>query len=71
MIIDSLGTAVAGNSWGAFALLPSWAEVGAGTYGNLNLLSQANVEEFGLIYKVNYEIRFSKEGWPPDVYINL
>lgn len=71
MIIDSLGTAVAGNSWGAFALLPSWAEVGTGTYGNLNLLSQANVEEFGLLYKVNYEIRYSKEGWPPDVYINL
>jgi hypothetical protein len=71
MIIDSLGTAVAGNTWGAFTLLPNWAEVGTGPYGNLNLLSQANVEEFGLIYKVNYEIRFSKEGWPPDVYINL
>lgn len=71
MIIDSLGTAVAGNTWGAFKLLPDWAEVGTGPYGKLNLLSQANVEEFGLIYKVNYEIRFSKEGWPPDVYINL
>lgn len=71
MIIDSLGTAVAGNTWGAFALLPNWAEVGTGPYGNLNLLSQANVEEFGLLYKVNYEIRYSKEGWPPDVYINL
>jgi hypothetical protein len=71
MIIDSLGTAVAGNTWGAFKLLPDWGEVGTGIYGNLNLLSQANVEEFGMLYKVNYEIRFSKEGWPPDVYINL
>jgi len=71
MIIDSLGTAVAGNTWAAFKLLPDWAEVGSGPYGKMNLLSQANVEEFGLLYKVNYEIRYSKEGWPPDVYINL
>jgi hypothetical protein len=71
IIIDSLGTAVSGNTWGPFKLLPDWGEVGTGIYGNLNLLSQANVEEFGLLYKVNYEIRYSKEGWPPDVYINL
>lgn len=71
IIIDSLGTAVAGNSWGPFQLLPGWAEVGTGPYGKLNLLSQANVEEFGTLYKVNYEIRYSKEGWPPNVYINL
>ena len=71
IIIDSLGTAVAGNSWGPFQLLPGWAEVGSGPYGKMNLLSQANVEEYGALYKVNYEIRYSKEGWPPDVYINL
>lgn len=71
IIIDSLGTAVAGNSWGPFQLLPGWAEIGAGPYGKHNLLSQANVEEYGTLYKVNYEVRYSKEGWPPDVYINL
>jgi len=66
-----LGTATAGNSWGVFQLIPAWGPTGTGTYGNQNLLSQVNVEEFGLLYKVLYEIRYSKEGWPPDVYINI
>jgi len=66
-----LGTATGGNSWGVFQLIPAWGPTGTGTYGNQNLLSQVNVEEFGLLYKVLYEIRYSKEGWPPDVYANI
>jgi hypothetical protein len=71
MLIDSLGVAVSGNAWAAFKLLPDWGVVGAGPNGNMNLLSQANVEEYGTLYKVTYEIRYSSQGWPPDVYINL
>jgi hypothetical protein len=39
-----------------------------GTFGPVFLLSQVNVEDFGIIYKVNYEIRYSKEGWSDKVY---
>ena len=66
-----LGTATATQSWGIFQLIPAWGPIGAGTYGNTNLLSQVNVEEFGSLYKVMYEIRYSPEGWPFDVYINI
>jgi hypothetical protein len=66
-----LGTATGGNSWGIFQLIPAWGPTGTGDFGNQNLLSQVNVEEYGLLYKVLYEIRYSKEGWPPDVYQNI
>lgn len=67
-----LGTATSTNSWGAsFPLIPAWGPTGSGLYGNQNLLSQINVEEFGSLFKVMYEIRYSKEGWPPDVYVNI
>lgn len=66
-----LGSATATNAWGVFQLLPAWAPVGTGTYGKVNLLSQVNIEEYGLLYKIMYEIRYSKEGWPPNVYSNI
>lgn len=66
-----LGTATGGNSWGVFQLIPAWGPTGTGTYGNQNLLSQVNVEEYGTLYKIMYEIRYSKEGWTPDVYVNI
>jgi hypothetical protein len=67
-----LGTATDTNSWGAsFPLIPSWGPTGVGIHGNQNLLSQINVEEYGSLFKVMYEIRYSKEGWPPDVYVNI
>lgn len=66
-----LGTATGSNSWGIFQLIPAWGPTGMGTYGKQNLLSQINVEEYGALYKVIYEIRYSKEGWPPDVYANI
>lgn len=66
-----LNTATAGNAWGVFVLIPAWGPTGSGKWGNANLLSQVNVEEYGSLYKVIYEIRYSKEGWPPDVYKNI
>ena len=66
-----LGSATATRSWGVFNLIPLWGPAGTGTYGKQNLLSQVNVEEYGALYKVIYEIRYSKEGWPPDVYVNI
>ncbi len=66
-----LASATATNSWGIFQLLPAWAPVGSGDFGKRNLLSQINVEEYGLLYKIMYEIRYSKDGWPPNVYANI
>jgi len=67
-----LNTATSTDSWGVFKLLPAWAPKGtvAGV-GHMNLLSQVNVEEFGALYKINYEIRYSKTGWSNRVYINI
>ena len=67
-----LNSATATYSWGIFALLPAWAPVGVGSGGgNVNLLSQVNVEEFGSLYKISYEVRYSKVGWHSSVYTNI
>lgn len=67
-----LNNATATTSWGIFDLLPDWAPVGTvGGVGHVNLLSQVNVEAFGSLYKVNYEIRYSKAGWDAFVYVNV
>jgi len=43
----------------------------AGTNYSQLLLSQASTEVFsGAIYKVSFEIKFSKVGWHPSVYLN-
>jgi hypothetical protein len=40
------------------------------TYDSKNqlLLSQVNVEDYGLLYKVNYEIRYNRNGYAKAVY---
>ena len=66
-----LGTASNTRSWGILDLLPTWAPVGVGPFGNKNLLSQVNVEEYGSLFKIAYEVRYSKDGWTNLVYINI
>lgn len=71
-ILGYLNTATATTSWDTFDLLPDWAPVGtASGVGNKNLLSQINVEMFGSLYKVMYEIRYAKAGWDAFVYRNI
>ena len=71
-LLALLNSATDTDSWGIFALLPAWAPVGVGSGGgNVNLLSQINVEEFGSLYKIMYEIRYSKVGWHSSVYTNI
>jgi hypothetical protein len=70
-LVASVGTTTSDENWGTTTLLPAWAPVGTGEYGNKNLLSQANVEEIGALFKVMYEIRFSEEGWDQRVYAAL
>lgn len=67
-----LGTATSTNSWGVFKLIPDYGPIGTSDLGyNKNLLSQVNVEEYGLLYKVMYEIRYSVAGWNSMVYKNI
>jgi hypothetical protein len=71
-ILSYLNKATSTTAWGSWDLLPNWAIVGtASGVGNKNLLSQVNVEEFGSLYKVMYEIRYAKNGWDSKVYINI
>jgi hypothetical protein len=71
-LLALLNTASATNSWGVFNLLPAWAPIGTViNIGHVNLLSQVNVEQFGSLYKINYEIRYSKTGWDDYVYTNI
>jgi hypothetical protein len=71
-LLALLNTATATATWGVFELLPAWAPIGTvATIGNKNLLSQVNVEQFGSLYKINYEIRYSKTGWDDYVYTNI
>ena len=70
-LLGYLNSATSTTAWGVFDLIPSWAPVGTviGT-GHVNLLTQVNVEMFGSLYKVNYEIRYSSVGWFSQVYVN-
>jgi hypothetical protein len=71
-ILGYLNQATATTAWGSWELLPDWATVGtAPPVGNRNLLSQVNVESYGSLYKVTYEIRFAERGWDVDVYKNI
>ena len=52
-------------------LLPSYmgtAFVTATGSRNQLLLAQVNVEDFGSLYKVNYEIRYNRDGYVAAVY---
>ena len=54
-------------------LLPSYMGTAyvAGTSPNTRnqlLLAQVNVEDFGSLYKVNYEIRYNRDGYVAAVY---
>lgn len=38
---------------------------------NQLLLTQSNVESFGTLFKVSYEVKFSLPGWHTDVYLRI
>jgi len=68
-ILGYLGKSTPTTAWGSWELLPDWAPVGTvADVGPKNLLSQVNVEEYGSLYKVMYEIRYNVNGWDSNVY---
>jgi hypothetical protein len=75
--LDLLGTTSFNNTWNTQLpkIVPDYAGPAAGwtsssdngSYNQL-LLSQVNIQDFGSLYKVNYEVRYSIQGWPSEVY---
>lgn len=68
-LISRVGKTSGTNSFNSIALLPSYMGTTFvnGTKHQL-LLAQVNTEDFGSLYKVNYEIRFNREGYVASVY---
>ena len=68
-MIARVGKTSGTNQFNSIALLPSYAGT-TFTNGTLHqlLLAQVNCEDFGSLYKVNYEVRFNREGYNASVY---
>jgi hypothetical protein len=74
-MVDYLGTTSRDNDWSSVlpSIIPAYAGTSwissaeNGSYNQL-LLSQVNVEDYGLLFKVNYEVRYSVVGWNDQVY---
>jgi len=80
IIRDAVGKTSSANTFGGIKLLPdhlgtTWQSNVKGTLRNTILLSQASFEDYCVpvgaapkIVKINYEIRFNREGYPAEVY---
>jgi len=80
-IRDAVGKTSASNSFSGVKLLPDhlgtvWTVTLKGTARNTIMLSQASFEDYCVpaganpkIVKINYEVRFSREGYPAEVYL--
>jgi hypothetical protein len=74
-MLSYLGTTSRDNDWSSVLpkIVPDYAgtawvsSVENGEFNQL-LLSQVNVQDYGLLYKVNYEVRYSVQGWHDKVY---
>lgn len=70
-----LGTTSYDNDWAGTMpkIVPEYfgtsfhSSIEDGEYDQL-LLAQVNVEDFGSLYKISYEVRYSVQGWPDEVY---
>lgn len=78
---NALGKTSATNSFSGIKLLPdhmgtSWTVTNKGGTLDTILLSQVSFEDYCVpasgtpkIFKINYEIRFNRDGYPPSVYL--
>lgn len=75
VMIGYLGTTSYDNDWAGTMpkIVPEYfgttfhSSVEDGEYDQL-LLAKVNVEDFGSLYKISYEVRYSIQGWPDEVY---
>jgi len=72
-LVERVGKTSGNGSFNSIALLPAYMGTsfvtGSGSRNQL-LLAQVNVEDFGLLFKVNYEIRYNRDGYVAAVYPN-
>lgn len=80
-IKNSLGKSSGTNQFAGIKLLPdhlgtTWTVTNKGGTLNTILLSQVSFEDYCVpasgtpkIFKINYEIRFNRDGYPPQVYL--
>ena len=70
-LVERVGKTSGTGTFNSIDLLPSYmgsSFVTATGSRNQLLLAQVNVEDFGLLYKVNYEIRYNRDGYVAAVY---
>ena len=70
-LVELVSKTSGNGSFLSIALLPTYmgtSFVTATGSRNQLLLSQVTVEDFGLLYKVNYEIRYNRDGYVSPVY---
>jgi hypothetical protein len=70
-LVERVGKTSGTGSFNSIPMLPTYmgtSFVTATGSRNQLLLAQVNVEDFGLLYKVNYEIRYSRDGYVAAVY---
>lgn len=68
-LVQRIGKTSGNGSFNSIDLLPSYMGTSF-TIGGKNqlLLAQVNTEDFGSLYKVNYEIRYNRDGYVASVY---
>lgn len=68
-LIERVGKTSGTRSFNSIDLLPSYMGSTFTVSGkNQLLLTQVNTEDFGSLFKVNYEIRFNRDGYVASVY---
>ena len=68
-LINRVGKTSGDGSFLVIDLLPAYMGTSFTVSGkNQLLLAQVNAEDFGSLYKVNYEIRYNREGYVASVY---
>jgi hypothetical protein len=75
MFVDLLSVSSPDGNWNDNLpyIIPTYMGstfVGAASYNQL-LLTQSNVESFGTLFKINYEVKFSFVGWQTEVYLRI
>lgn len=70
-LIERVGKTSGTRSFNSIDLLPSYmGSTFTVSSKNQLLLAQVSTEDFGSLFKVNYEIRFNREGYVASVYAN-
>ena len=69
---NAVGKTSGNGTFASVNLVPTYMGTSFTTGGkNQLLLAQVSFEDFGLLYKIQYELRFNREGYPSAVYASV